>query len=919
MRPIELKISAFGPYADETVIDFAPLGEAGIYLITGDTGSGKTAIFDAISFALFGEASGDARSPAMLRSHYAQTETETWVRLIFAYGDQEYSIQRNPVYQKPNRKTPIPANAELYLPNGKIVTQIREVNKAVEDLLGVDRRQFSQIAMIAQNDFQQVLFADTRERQEIFRKLFKTDHFKDLQQAIKEDYSTANQKTQKLRDDLARYIDNLTAPPASSYQKKLAEAQVGRLALADILELSDNLAAADESIYKEKNQAKKNLQKERDTTASQKEKSQAQEQIQKEIEKFKKSLENEKITFSAAEKVKNELTDKEKEREIWEKALHRLVLDLVKYEDLDKFDQDAEKIKEDLGRLRKQEKREKAQVANLRSEIEGLEKEEAALAESFIKLSEVEKKLSAGKRHMATLEKLQGELDNLKKLKKVISRKQETYQALKKQADASQDEYLNLQTILLDEQAGILAQTLEEGQACPVCGSLKHPHPATLREADISQEKVDSAKKAADKDGRAASAASENLSSELGKSQAQENQLLERAEEALHTIDLQGLEETLPGTLKEQEQEVKELTEAEKNLQNQLARVKEVKKFLPQKRQEQDKLKQHLQEISREISVKETQRTNVLEQYENLAKSLDFSSQKEALAEQEKLDKQITEQKEALAQAQKDYQAKRDKVQQVERDLKHQQELFKPKLLALLKELTEKLAGQNQTLADLDLELQTIYSRLESNRRTKKQIQSKQAEIEASEENLRWLKPLSDTANGTLAGKEKIMLETYIQMAYFDRIINRANRRLMVMTNGHYELVRRDEADNIQRKSGLELNVIDHYNGSQRSVKTLSGGETFQASLALALGLSDEIQASAGGVQLDVLFVDEGFGSLDQHALDQALQALDQLAQGNRLVGIISHVTELKERIDRQIIVEKTPATGSSVRLKLEV
>ena len=181
----------------------------------------------------------------------------------------------------------------------------------------------------------------------------------------------------------------------------------------------------------------------------------------------------------------------------------------------------------------------------------------------------------------------------------------------------------------------------------------------------------------------------------------------------------------------------------------------------------------------------------------------------------------------------------------------------------------------------------------------------------------RWtlVKALSNTANGTVSGKEKIMLETYIQMTYFQRIIERANTRFLVMSGGQYELKRRKDAGNLRSQSGLELDVVDHYNGSVRSVRTLSGGESFQASLALALGLSDEIQSAAGGIQLDAMFIDEGFGSLDEEALEQAMKALKDLANGNRLVGIISHVAELKERIEKQIVVKKQKADGSTVRV----
>lgn len=194
-------------------------------------------------------------------------------------------------------------------------------------------------------------------------------------------------------------------------------------------------------------------------------------------------------------------------------------------------------------------------------------------------------------------------------------------------------------------------------------------------------------------------------------------------------------------------------------------------------------------------------------------------------------------------------------------------------------------------------------------------MQQRARDLEELEKRYAWVRTLSNTANGTLTGREKIALETYIQMNYFDNVLRRANVRLMTMTEGRYELKRRVESENNRSQSGLELDVIDHYNGSQRSVKSLSGGECFQASLALALGLADEVQSTAGGIRLDTMFVDEGFGSLDEDALRQAMAALSDLAQGNRLVGIISHVSELKEKIDKQVVVHKTRTGGSYIEL----
>ena len=228
---------------------------------------------------------------------------------------------------------------------------------------------------------------------------------------------------------------------------------------------------------------------------------------------------------------------------------------------------------------------------------------------------------------------------------------------------------------------------------------------------------------------------------------------------------------------------------------------------------------------------------------------------------------------------------------------------------------TKKKAELSERRTADDATEKVLYSRIASNTQALANIQAKVGDLDALEKRYTWLKALSNTANGSISGKEKVMLETYIQMTYFDRIVARANTRFMIMSGGQYELKRRKEAENNRSQSGLDLDVIDHYNGTERSVKTLSGGEYFKASLSLALGLSDEIQASAGGVKLDTMFVDEGFGSLDEESLDQAMKALMSLVDGNRLVGIISHVADLKNRIDKQIIVTKEKSGGSKAQI----
>lgn len=477
MRPIKLILSAFGPYAGRVELLLDRLGQSGLYLITGDTGAGKTTIFDAITFALYGEASGGSREPSMLRSKYADPATPTEVTLRFVYAGREYTVRRSPEYTRPARRgagmVTQAAEAELTCPDGRVITRLREVNQALCGILGVDRQQFSQIAMIAQGDFLRLLLADTRDRQAIFREIFKTGRYQTLQERLKTESAALRQQCDALR----------------------------------------------------------------------------------------------------------------------------------------------QRVEQSLGRVR--------DAAG--QPLDGLPPEDA------------------------------------------------------------------------------LART-----------------------------------------------------------------------------------ETLLAA----------------------------------------------------------------------APEMDLAAQRERRA---------------------------------------------------------ALADRRAELADRREQLRL---RLAGNAAARDEAGAALTQLTRLEARWGWVRALADTAGGSLNGKEKVMLETYVQTAYFDRIVARANTRFMVMSAGQYELQRCRTADNNRSQSGLELEVVDHYNGTVRSVRTLSGGESFLASLALALGLSDEVQSSAGGIRLDTMFVDEGFGSLDEQALQQALQALASLTGGNRLIGLISHVAELKDRIDRQIVITKQRAGGSTAVLR---
>lgn len=931
MRPLKLKMSAFGPYAGTNILDFRPLGQSGLYLITGDTGAGKTTIFDAISFALFGEASGDQREAGMLRSKYAQDKTKTEVVLDFSHDGKTYQIRRNPSYPRKGYKTDYPAGADFILPDGQVISKVRDVNQAVEEVLGLTRKQFSQVAMIAQGDFRDLLLADTRDRQEIFRKLFQTDRYQVLQDRISQDYLAKKRKVQDLHQNLSQVSQTLDLQEGSPLQDRFQKIQAGTYLFQDLLDFCHDLEEEDKKTLKGKEEAIRKEEKKKTDLEAQVRTIKNQLTIQKKIKKLEEDQEAEREAFNQAEQEKTDLEGKEGNRDGWKQDLTELKLSLDQYDDLAQQAQVVEDLSKEIEAAREEGTLLEDRLDQVKKDLERLKQEGNQLKDSQAKLNQWDQEKSRQEKVQDQLEALLNRVHAWEGVLEEIREKETAYQAAKDRAEGSENQAQQLESLFLDEQAGLLAQDLKDGQPCPVCGSLTHPQPRPLKDEKLSEADLKEARKQAEKDRDQRAQLSETLAKlrgqeeglasevkkeakSLGIDQAAGPSLEKGAQEAYSGAWAQAIQARLDDLVSSLDQVQKKWKEAKADWD----RLTQLQKAIPRKEKEKEKLRDDQEDLKRKEAILETQKKGGQDRFEEIRSSLEFSSKEEALARQKDLQEKIQAFDQALAEIKTKFQEKRDRVRDIDRDLAQAKEDFQPSYLDREKEVMEEEDQVEKKLAMLNQERDEVKIRLAKNASRKDQIKDLGAELEDNESILRWLKPLADTANGNLAGKEKIMLESYIQMAFFDRIIHRANQRLDIMTNGQYELVRRKEAENKRSQSGLELDVLDHYNSSQRSVRTLSGGESFQASLALALGLSDEIQATAGGVQLDVLFVDEGFGSLDPQALDQALRALSQLSQGEKLVGLISHVNELKERIDRKILVTKTEDQGSRADLYID-
>ena len=468
--------------------------------------------------------------------------------------------------------------------------------------------------------------------------------------------------------------------------------------------------------------------------------------------------------------------------------------------------------------------------------------------------------------------------------------------------------------MFLAEQAGILAKDLKPYTPCPVCGSTNHPQLAKISTLAPTQAELEQLKNRCDifskKLNKITQLASElngklhNLFTEI-KAQA-ENILGNFTQKTIfHDVEIKKCE-----LLNEKNQLNKQLIQLNKLSQKQINLNTQLEKNLLL----QKNLEQKLLTLNTSIVKENTDIEILTTEINTLTKALLFTDENEARKQLQKYKQTQNYLQQNLATVQTEF----DKLNQSLVEIKAKIASLQTQLTPQNYDLNELEKIQQEYLStkeNLMPQMQKLHTRITTNHQIQQKLMKKIELLDTKQSLYSNIQALYTTATGSVAGKERIMLETYVQMHYFDRILIRANTRLMMMTQGQYELVRCKSSEQLRSQTGLELDVIDHYNGTTRSVKTLSGGESFKASLSLALGLSDEIQSFAGGIHLDTMFIDEGFGSLDSESLAQAIKVLSQLSQGNKLIGIISHIDELKEKIDKQIQITKNHEKGSTAKI----
>ena len=993
MRPTQLTISAFGPYAGEIKLDMDALGDRGLYLISGDTGAGKTTIFDAITFALYGNASGEARRPKMLRSKYALPDAGTFVEMSFVYNGMEYSVRRNPEYMRAKQRgegeTKEKPDAELNMPDGRVITGDKAVTQEIETLLGLSREQFSQIAMLAQGSFSRLLSGKTEDRGIIFREIFGTRPYQQFQEKLKEQAKALYGQYADTRKSIEQYTGGvIPGDEREDLAIRWKEAQKGSLEV--MLALLEQMITADREEENALDGKMKAIREEMSALGLKLGKAQSASKVFKDLEAARLILDREAPRLAAAKGNYNKEKEGQAERDILMVTITKMEEAMKSYDRYDGLAAGREECLKRIGRLKANALRNQEEEARWREQLLKEDNELAALKTAGEDYQAAQSAIEKLAEYRTRVDSLVGELSEYHRERKNLEQAQELYREADETRRRADQVYKSLYQRFLDNQAGILARELVEGSPCPVCGSTVHPAPAGPGQAaggrnpaaggrnpadtfpcaypdcDVTKELVDQAAKDSEARTRTASELSlkagrlagsletrytrmrQQIDAEVGSwKEAWRERLNQeedrgdggaagspaaRMEQRQHFLkvweDMLGeLKDQLArqeaaakkraaecrARLKHKEELEKARVGHQKSLEEAGEKRQQVLKLLIEAEEREKGLEDQIKELAGKLPFKDRNQAR-----EELAgKRAAFEAGEKAFREAEKTYLEVSQK---AADARSRMEALRAQLQDTEPDTELDAGLDRElTALGLARQMEELTAAQERARAELDLQEQKksrIHHRLETNRTAYSRILKQKDAMEEIKQQWTWVKSLADTAAGEVGGKEKITFETYVQMAYFERIIARANTRFMVMSGGQYELKRCSEEDN-RGKSGLGLNVVDHYNGTQRSVRTLSGGESFQASLSLALGLSDEIQSAAGGIRLDTMFVDEGFGSLDEDTLNLAMKALGDLAEGRRLVGIISHVTELKERIERQIVVVKEKSGGSRARIQV--
>lgn len=903
MKPQKLIMSAFGSYAGEAVVDFSKTNH-GIFLITGDTGAGKTTIFDAICYALYDRTSAGAREASDMRSQYAGADTPTFVEYTFTYGDETYVIRRNPRYSRLSKRKDKNGNyketmeqpgVELTMPDGKVfVGKLKETNEKIVEIIGLDADQFTQVAMIAQGEFMKLLQASSNKRKEIFSKIFNTKIYWQLQEELRRKTKSIYEELEGNRKLCEQELTSIQTLPGMMEENEQMDCSFLEHDIGGILERISTILTQGKVREARQKDKLEEWQQQIDTKNS----SLAEARQMNELfDHLNAALqEKERLQALQPEMLANEnrlqqakkaaLVNKEEEKYLSTRVSRQTCEErLASYQlTLQRLLQEMEVLEEErlFAQRKRQEKEPKYQQKLLRikdslplyEQAQKIQKEQQALEKQLLILEN-------------TVLKRQGLLNSTQE--ELVEKHTMAEQMLKSYQYANDS--------FIAEQAGIMAAALQENMPCPVCGSLTHPKKAKLSESAMTQQQVNQAKlkwQKAEEEERKCSDSITQLREEV---QVVKNQLHEQKAK-IETVKIQYEQLHLQMVFSSKQEAERELADTQEKLQKLIASVDIAEEKWEKSAQQKATLLGKIgaeEEQKMRLIKEETQLLNV---FENVLLQQGFSSKEtyqDAICEEAQrktLEEQIASYHDTCVRNE-------EGLRQLTRQTDKKQRMDTATL-------SQELAQLQQERKRYELENKELYGINKRNEEAYHKLKKAFAQREVLKQQYQLYSSLDKTANGGISGTAKLDFQTYIQRRFFEMIIKEANKRLIKMTSNQFILQCRslDKLSN-QGAVGLDLDVYSLINDRTRDVKTLSGGESFMAALAMALGMSDVIQNTAGRVKLETMFVDEGFGSLDDEARGEAVKILQELAGNKRLVGIISHVTELKEQIDCKLVITK--------------
>ena len=869
MKPVLLTICGWGPYKDKTTIDFTKFQNHNLFLITGQTGAGKTTVFDALTYALYGTLSGDVREKGFVRSDFADEDTKTYVELIMTHKGQEYFIYRNPEYLRPKKRksgasesTKERENANLTLPDGTIIAGNNDVTEKIKEILSMDVSQFKQISMIAQGDFSRMILASPAEKTSIFRQIFATGMYAKLQSKLKEMSAELLGKYTIYKNKMEEDIHMLTLS-TDEWEEMTNGDNIDFLKAAQYLETlyKEEQKKIAKTIQEQKDYEEKIIQLHKEKTVAQ--------QINKEFEDYEKvQIKHQKLQENAPY-----IKELEKQLELAKKA------QTLQYEEKELRAKATE-----IERLA-----EKLRITN--EEIAAIQQNIARFQPLFECREQIQQAFDIYEKIAETNKLIQNYQQELKISHPLYEKLQTEYKKSQDEADEKRNIYETAQSDYRKAVVGIAARMVKEGEPCPVCGSLSHPNIASMENAELNEEYLNKLKEDFEQINEMCNqlfvkTLQQKKECELKEKQLEEeNTKLAKLEEEVIKLptlvrnyvdsDVKKEKENFSSSMNQYQLDKGTKTEKEKTLTEITKNIKDAEKLLKAK-------EEHFTESIRTAGFKD------ISEYTQTLQYLDNT---------ESINQKIVSYGEEKASA--------------ENMMQHMEKNLKDKKPVELEDLNNKIMSLENEKTVIDEALKQKNIQLSQIRQSADGIRDNYKKSEKIAGQYGLVKDLDDLANGN--NPKRLVFEQYVLAGYFERILRAANMRLQTMTDGRYELRRAKQVTDGRKKDYLEITVMDFYSGKERSVKTLSGGETFKASLALALGMSDCIQAESGGVQIETLFVDEGFGALDEESLNQACNTLQSLAENNKMIGLISHVPELRERIDNQIVVEKYASGGSYV------